>query len=72
MRFADGEVVGVDVWAVAAKYHTDWMALWSLNGDASPDALGTGTSYRFAHEYIVQQGARASPATSDNRAATCR
>jgi len=47
---------GENLFTVAAKYHTDWMALWSLNGDASPDALGTGTSYRFAHEYIVQQG----------------
>ena len=61
---------GENLYKVAAKFETDWMALWSLNGGSDPDvylekdlggAGGTSvdvssTTYRFAHEYHVRAG----------------
>ena len=50
--FAEGETL----FSVAPKYNVDWMLLWSLNGGDSPDTISAGTSYRFAHQYVIQEG----------------
>jgi len=47
---------GENFFTVAAMFHTDWMALWSLNGGEAPDVAQVGTQYRFAHEYHVRPG----------------
>jgi len=47
---------GENLFSVASKYGTDWMALWSLNGDSTLEVRAAGMPYRFAHEYEVQAG----------------
>lgn len=47
---------GENLFTVAHKYGTDWMALWSLNGDDTPEVRSRSTTYRFAHEYHVRAG----------------
>jgi len=47
---------GENFYTVAAKFETDWMALWSLNGGDAPDVAKVGDQYRFAHEYHVRPG----------------
>lgn len=50
--FAEGETL----FSVAPKYKIDWMLLWSLNGGDSPNTILPGATYRFAHQYIIQEG----------------
>jgi hypothetical protein len=50
--FAEGETL----FSVAPKYNVDWMLLWSLNGGDSPDTISPGAPYRFAHQYVIQEG----------------
>ena len=47
---------GETLYTVAPKFGSDWMALWSLNGQDDPDVSGTGDLYRFGHEYEVRTG----------------
>lgn len=51
--FARGETL----YSIAPRYNSDWMLLWSLNGGISPDTVSKiGETYRFAHEYVMQEG----------------
>mmetsp|Transcript_55231 Transcript_55231/g.115539 ORF Transcript_55231/g.115539 Transcript_55231/m.115539 type:complete len:222 (-) Transcript_55231:409-1074(-) len=47
---------GETLYTASAKYKTDWMALWTLNGRDSPDMWTSGDSYRYGHEYRLLQG----------------
>ena len=48
----DGETLA----GVAAAFGTDWRSLYALNGGESPDALATGQSFRYGHEYRLEAG----------------